>query len=124
MELKITDADFKAALAETIMASIGVDGQKAIITDAISHLCEKRQYNQNDYNNRGKEKPSFVEEYFGDAVGRIARNTINEMVENDPEVKEAVTKMIRGAVVTMANDGAIGDALAAAMTNFWREKSY
>jgi len=124
MELKITDADFTAALSETIMASIGEDGRKAIISDAISKLCEKRQYNSNDYNNRGKEKPSYVEEYFGDAVQRLARDTISEMVANDPEVKEAVTSMVRGAVVKMASDGEIGNALAAAMTNFWREKSY
>ena len=54
----------------------------------------------------------------------MARHTISEMVANDPEVKEAVTSMVRGAVVKMASDGEIGNALAAAMTNFWREKSY
>lgn len=114
MDLKITDDALKAALSEAILVSIGSDGQKALVQEAINGLVQKQAW-KGQYG-RTEERPSKVEELFGNAVARIAQEVINDLVKDDPEIRAAVEKISRDTIMAVLSStefaGAMSESLA------------
>ena len=116
MEVTITDETLKQNLSEAILASLGGATQQAIIKDAIADLVAERFIEKTHYGGK-EERPSKIQEMFGDAVERHARRLVYDLVENDPEVKGAVETFVKNAVITLLTDKdkALSDAIATAM---------
>lgn len=120
MEIVITDESLKKNLSAAILATIGTKGQEVIIQQAVDGVIAKTVL-KDRYGNPTGEGPSVVEQHFGNAVGFLARDIINDLVKNDPEVRKTIEKFVRESLlITLDKDlgdgpSPIRDAFAGAL---------
>lgn len=114
MELKITDENLKSALSEAILKSIGEEGQKAILTDAIERLCAP-QIVKEMYGSKTTETPSVLQDMFARAVQLHAQKVIATLIDSDAEIRGEIERLVRDSLVAMLRQD--DTKIAAGMAN-------
>lgn len=115
--LNLDDASLRALAAEAILQGISQDQRERLIKAALESLLERKS---DGY--YGREQTTPIQAAFNAAMRDIARETAEDMLENDPAVKEAIRGLISDAYLQMTTErratvvASLADALSRALT--------
>lgn len=114
MKIDLDDANLKKLVSEAILASLTDEKRSALIQGALQYLLAPGE----KMNGYGRAiTPSPIEEAFNLAINGVAHTVANEMLRNDPMVKNEIKKLITKAVEKMANSDEAVEKVRDAIVN-------
>lgn len=113
IKLQFDDAQFKAALSESILAAISGESRDALIREAVAGLV-KREVIEERYG-PSKVRPSIVEQAFSRTMSEIANEVVQNLVKNDPEIRAQAETLIRDTLLAFMSNQDSGYKIASAL---------
>lgn len=113
IKLQFDDAQFKAALSESILAAISGESRDALIREAVAGLV-RREIVKPQYG-PSTTRPSIVENAFARAMSQIANDVIQDLVKNDPEIRAQAETLIRDTLLAFMSNKDSGYKIASAL---------
>lgn len=100
----------EAMVADSMMKSIGAEARNKLIADSLTKLM-REEYNQ--YTGR---RDSPLGSAFNSAVEKVARETVERKVRNDPEVNKAIEAMVVKVAKAIINHDSFTDLVTMVLT--------
>ena len=94
------------AVCKAILDSLGEDGQKQVIQEAVNSLLEKA-----DKNNYRSDAPTRLQQVFKDQVQFAAQGVVREILANDEEFQAKLKSMVYGMVKSMTEHESLQEKL-------------
>jgi hypothetical protein len=112
MDMKLDDEALKVIITKSIMDSLTPEKRELLISNAIKELLAKNENNRYDSRSR-------FQTIFDDSVHLVAREVVFEMVKDNIDIKNGVTKLFTDAWNKLTVDpdhyGKFVDKVAGAM---------
>jgi hypothetical protein len=96
MELKIDETVVQQAVSAALMEQLGTDGQRTLVTAALQYLITPPKSRYGAF-----ERESPLQEAFNAAVGNVARQMVQEMVDKNEEFKHTIRTQVGAAFIKM-----------------------
>jgi hypothetical protein len=97
LTLELSDDQMRQALSAALLASLDNGAREKIIAEAITYLTTEQK--ADGYSRRTE--PSPIQRAFNEAIVRFAREWTEELIANDPSVKQAFTDAFNATAATL-----------------------